>query len=893
MERKHTVSSCPCAPVAGGLAFAGRVGRNRARAAVGGAPLLLALALAGALLPASAAAQANLIPNLPTGWAWPLVPRVTNDATLTSVPAPAYLVEGTPVYLNSAWRNIGTASSGAFHNNTVLDGETVLVDRSCASLAAGAAAQGINGGPFYVLGGRHTLELRVDSGGAVAESDETDNRIARQWSWRAGFLPAGSYGLRGTPPPPPQGGWSSIPAGQDKYENCTGIGFSSDVGWSVVYIYSFGEAADYDLKLFNRTTNASDGYKSPLAWSTRRGRGVEAAVINGHNVGTNDYEIGVYRYAGEDSFYFAHAVGQSLAWGDSIGGGFARRQMVQVFDVTVPTEGIGTVTVTLQMATTEPSVVLAWADRAFQTGGLPDLSLNAATGEDGRARLHAPAGAAGHYAVILYRDPDWGTGPRSFTLKVERAQPDLAPFAPAGWHSPLVPRRSQDGTPTSVALPDTLPAYTTGAYFNWAVRNDGGTTCPATSSTRLFVDGSVIRALSTPALGAGETYAVNPDWHWEVPAGRHTASMQADFAGALAEMSEANNAYGEQYCWAPVTTAPLGDMGWDPVPPPIFGGTEAIPAGGETVWYNCNGRRLPVAANGVWWQGFAIAPGAGDDYDVRLFEALRGAKNGFAEPLAVSGWGANQTDYVLVNLNATPRRPFDVGVIKMSGSSSYHPQYVESVTLGNAGAIALAPYTANWYEILQLREWYFTPGNWILHLDNLSPALRFGMTFHPADQPYHGKLSGPAAYPAAAGADVWLEVPVTTAGWYCLAVWRQDMNELYGGTYQLTINPGGTPVPDGPPAPEVTALAGASPNPFNPRTTIAFDLAATGRARLAVYDLRGTLVRALLDADLAAGRHEVIWDGRDSFGRLAPSGSYVARLAAGGVEQARKLTLLK
>jgi len=134
---------------------------------------------------------------------------------------------------------------------------------------------------------------------------------------------------------------------------------------------------------------------------------------------------------------------------------------------------------------------------------------------------------------------------------------------------------------------------------------------------------------------------------------------------------------------------------------------------------------------------------------------------------------------------------------------------------------------------------------------------------------------------------------VTTAGWYCLAVWRQDMNESYGGTYQLTINPGGTPVLDGPPAPAATALAGASPNPFNPRTTIAFDLTATGRARLAVYDLRGTLVRALLDADLAAGRHEVVWDGRDSVGRASPSGSYVVRFEAGNVRQTQKLTLLK
>ena len=63
--------------------------------------------------------------------------------------------------------------------------------------------------------------------------------------------------------------------------------------------------------------------------------------------------------------------------------------------------------------------------------------------------------------------------------------------------------------------------------------------------------------------------------------------------------------------------------------------------------------------------------------------------------------------------------------------------------------------------------------------------------------------------------------------------------------------------------------------------------------RLEVYDLRGRLVRRLVAESRAAGRVEVTWDGRDEQGVAAPSGTYVARLAAPGVVASRKMQLLK
>lgn len=111
-------------------------------------------------------------------------------------------------------------------------------------------------------------------------------------------------------------------------------------------------------------------------------------------------------------------------------------------------------------------------------------------------------------------------------------------------------------------------------------------------------------------------------------------------------------------------------------------------------------------------------------------------------------------------------------------------------------------------------------------------------------------------------------------------------------TFEIDIH-GGTIV-TAPEAQSLTRLLAAAPNPFNPRTQIAFDLGRGGRTRLVVYDLAGRLVRVLVDQTLAAGRHAVIWDGVDASGRRVASGVYLYALRPeDGAEQVRKMTLLK
>lgn len=89
------------------------------------------------------------------------------------------------------------------------------------------------------------------------------------------------------------------------------------------------------------------------------------------------------------------------------------------------------------------------------------------------------------------------------------------------------------------------------------------------------------------------------------------------------------------------------------------------------------------------------------------------------------------------------------------------------------------------------------------------------------------------------------------------------------------------------------ALHPNQPNPFNPVTTIRFELDRPGPATLRVYTVSGALVRTLADARLPAGHYRVPWDGRDSSGRPVGSGVYLYRLTEGGRNLSRKMSLLK
>lgn len=104
-----------------------------------------------------------------------------------------------------------------------------------------------------------------------------------------------------------------------------------------------------------------------------------------------------------------------------------------------------------------------------------------------------------------------------------------------------------------------------------------------------------------------------------------------------------------------------------------------------------------------------------------------------------------------------------------------------------------------------------------------------------------------------------------------------------------------TSVADGNDPSTAARLGRNAPNPFNPRTAISFELpgGSPSRARLAVYDVSGRLVRVLADGVLAAGAHVAYWGGDDHSGRAMPSGTYLYVLSTDARRASRRMTLIR
>ena len=106
-----------------------------------------------------------------------------------------------------------------------------------------------------------------------------------------------------------------------------------------------------------------------------------------------------------------------------------------------------------------------------------------------------------------------------------------------------------------------------------------------------------------------------------------------------------------------------------------------------------------------------------------------------------------------------------------------------------------------------------------------------------------------------------------------------------------------TSIIDGPtdrvPTVAVSRLYPATPNPFNPSTTIRFELERGEFTRLDVYDIAGRHVRTLVREYQSDGRHDVVWNGRDNGGSLVASGVYLVRLRGSEFVETRRVSLIK
>jgi hypothetical protein len=121
-------------------------------------------------------------------------------------------------------------------------------------------------------------------------------------------------------------------------------------------------------------------------------------------------------------------------------------------------------------------------------------------------------------------------------------------------------------------------------------------------------------------------------------------------------------------------------------------------------------------------------------------------------------------------------------------------------------------------------------------------------------------------------------------GWFATTKFQHGVGFWYTLSRRVTTAVGDPPTALG----FQNRLDQNSPNPFNPRTTIRFSLSVSGPVKLDLFDLRGRRVAQLLDQEMSAGEHDLVFHPTD----LA-SGVYVYRIQAGAFTQSRRITLIK
>jgi len=103
-----------------------------------------------------------------------------------------------------------------------------------------------------------------------------------------------------------------------------------------------------------------------------------------------------------------------------------------------------------------------------------------------------------------------------------------------------------------------------------------------------------------------------------------------------------------------------------------------------------------------------------------------------------------------------------------------------------------------------------------------------------------------------------------------------------------------TAMPEPPPLPDTYRLYRGIPNPFNPRTTLRFDLPEPATVTVQIFDITGRLIRTLLGGMARpAGEHRVSWDGVDELGLPVASGLYFCRLEAGTFRATERVLMVK
>ena len=237
------------------------------------------------------------------------------------------------------------------------------------------------------------------------------------------------------------------------------------------------------------------------------------------------------------------------------------------------------------------------------------------------------------------------------------------------------------------------------------------------------------------------------------------------------------------------------------------------------------------------------------------------------------------------------------GGIKCGGSS---PTLTNNIIWGNiadeGNQVSLGSGSYNSQPVISycniedgLSDFHYSdvPYNTSLYTDNIDQNPLF---FNPANSDYTlstGSLCIDAGIPNVTGLNLPL---VDLAG--CSRIWDGNGDSIaridigayeYGAPVSINENS----IPSTLPSFCLTNY----PNPFKHKTTISFNQHKSGQTVLNIYNIRGQLVRKLINETKSAGQQTVTWDGKDDRGMVLASGIYLCRISSAGKHESRKMIL--
>jgi hypothetical protein len=854
----------------------------------------------------STATTASALPDLitswtPPGWSYPALPRSTPDAVFNSAPLQSGALPGNS---SSTYFNSGQLNQSPFDGSPACSQGLFLDD----------VAQWFNGPFFYfpggdflflnqttpapIKGGRHTLLSRADVFGNALESNESNNDWARQYIWSGLPLSADVPVARTYDPFIFSTGWG--PNGNNEgFEGLATTNF-----WSIFAVIPENTSSEFDIALCNETPMniPQQGFGNSFVVSFLPGPVADFVVIDRNVAASGTYYASAYNWAGTANkvVEFDNDKGLLSNPGDSPSFSLDPGEIANLHEVYL----VGGQTTRIQ--------ILRWSGDSEISMGLFNPSSGFASAADavtavssqglGSANdvyVNFTAPANDYYGIVVAK-PDAQSLGKSLQYSVVISQiPNVRHYAPQGWYGPIVPRTTPDASTFYAPLSPVLIGNQEATWVNWSSINQGPGSVP-NFWDRLYADDVTIGdgffvGESLPE-GAFPTWLNAPQGlpgYW-FTGGLHHLRVHADIFETVLEFPEWDNDFTDWFVWSPRDLA-------NQVPLVL-----AAPPHAFTLGYgpypSCDGFRSPGFPNS-FWTAVGMIPLSGDDYDVKIHPASTGSKDGFGNTLA---WSIDpvlgNSDFCIVNFNVAPPVSFDYSVTNYSLSDDdYTIQRADSPYWGQVptGVSRIGPMTLDAYDCFDIHEFRFDAGvPYYISVNNVAGGVDLGLYLFDGAVPYHTKQTALSSSNGnGAGGDEHLgPITFSTAGYHAVVVAKSKYSDAYpSATYDLVFSTGQSAV-DAPvttASPTAFALSAPRPNPFAGKATIELAVPqGQGKATVGVFDLQGRRIAELANQS-TPGRHTLTWDGRDSSGREVAAGVYFVRLEAAGVNETKKITLLR